>query len=228
MEKQRAHNLPNLVGLKFGRLTVLQRTRSDKHKKARWICRCDCGNQKTAGTTGLRRGSVASCGCLRRETAAEHARNLKPRPKQDWTTRATKHCPKCEEELPISEFGRNSRSYDGYQSYCKFHAVQVTHENTIKNWGNAKNYRLQYRHGITLEQYHQMLEDQDHKCAICQRYPEDNPKNPWHVDHDHKTGKIRGILCHACNTALGNFKDDPETLGNALKYLTRFSGEQHA
>ncbi len=219
MAEKRAHNLANLVGLKFNRLLVIKRTRNDKHRKARWICKCDCGNETTAGTTELRKGSVSSCGCLRREQAAINARNRKPKPKRDWTNRQTKYCPQCKKELSAEEFGKNKSAYDGLQAYCKKHHYEIVKENRVKNWGSLKEYRLRYRHGISMEQYEQMLEEQKHLCAICQKYPAKNLKNPWHVDHDHATGKVRGILCHSCNTALGNFNDDPEILQRALDYL---------
>jgi len=150
---------------------------------------------------------------------ANLAKTRKPREKKNWTGRTSKWCPRCKKELPIAEFGKNRANYDGYATYCKFHHYEITLANRNKNWGSAKQYRLKYRHGITLEQYEAMLTAQDHKCAICLRYPADNLKNPWHVDHDHSTGKVRGILCHSCNTALGNFKDDPEILRKALEYL---------
>ena len=87
--------------------------------------------------------------------------------------------------------------------------------------GSGKAYRLKYRHGISIEQYEHMLEEQDHKCAICHSYPRNNLKNPWHVDHNHVTGKIRGILCHHCNTGLGNLKDDVAVLKRAIAYLEK-------
>lgn len=222
---QRAHNLSSLIGLKFGRLEVLERAKNNKQQSAMWLCKCDCGGTKTTTTTNLRKGLTSSCGCLRKETAALTARTRKQREKTDWTNRATKWCPRCKKELPIQEFGKNRAAYDGVTKYCKFHHYQKGMDNLTKNWGSAKQYRLKYRHGITLEQYEAMLTAQDHKCAICLRYPEDNLKNPWHVDHDHSTGKVRGILCHSCNTALGNFKDDVHLLMRAVEYLT-VSGQE--
>ena len=65
-----------------------------------------------------------------------------------------------------------------------------------------------------------MVEDQEGKCAICLSLPKGI--KPWHVDHDHSTNKVRGILCHHCNTALGNFNDDPDILERALEYLNLF------
>lgn len=71
------------------------------------------------------------------------------------------------------------------------------------------------RFGISPEQYQEMLTQQDGGCAICHTLPEER----LHVDHNHTTGKIRGLLCRHCNTGLGMFKDDPVRLEEALKYL---------
>ena len=60
-----------------------------------------------------------------------------------------------------------------------------------------------------------MVEEQGGACAICQVRPAE------HVDHDHETGAVRGILCFTCNVGLGNFGDEPERLLLAHRYLTR-------
>jgi len=69
--------------------------------------------------------------------------------------------------------------------------------------------------GITPAQYYEMCEAQDWRCKICQRIP----TSALHVDHCHKTNKIRGLLCGACNVGLGHFQDAPERLAAAIEYL---------
>jgi hypothetical protein len=76
---------------------------------------------------------------------------------------------------------------------------------------------LKKHFGITLENYNLLFENQGQKCAIC--HSTKSSGKGWHVDHDHKTGAIRGILCHFCNLALGHFKDDQATMKEAIKYL---------
>jgi hypothetical protein len=71
---------------------------------------------------------------------------------------------------------------------------------------------------ITFEQYNTLLKEQNFKCKIC-GLPQSNFKQRLCVDHDHNTGKIRGLLCHKCNRALGFFKDNTEFLQKALEYL---------
>jgi hypothetical protein len=80
----------------------------------------------------------------------------------------------------------------------------------------ANNLRSNY--GMTVEQYNELFESQNGCCAICGRH-QSIQKKALAVDHDHQTGKIRGLLCSACNTGIGNMHDDEQTLLNAIKYL---------
>jgi len=77
-----------------------------------------------------------------------------------------------------------------------------------------------YNYGITEEQYQAMLEAQGNACAICgsTEWPGARPGSPC-VDHDHATGKVRGLLCGHCNSGLGHFRDDQERLRAAIRYL---------
>jgi hypothetical protein len=79
-------------------------------------------------------------------------------------------------------------------------------------WGLKLNY------GITVQEYEAKLVAQEGKCAICRC--SDSGKKGWHVDHDHDTGKFRGLLCMNCNTGLGKFRDDPDLVRAALQYLS--------
>jgi len=74
-----------------------------------------------------------------------------------------------------------------------------------------------YKYGITADEFKQMFETQQGKCSICSEEPK--TKRGLHVDHDHETGKVRGLLCHGCNVALGSFKDDVTLLNKAIEYL---------
>lgn len=82
----------------------------------------------------------------------------------------------------------------------------------------AKNSYYRYQYGITLEQYNQMLLTQGNVCAIC-RKGESVLGRSLCVDHDHKTGKPRGLLCLDCNSGIGHLKDDTSYLLRAIKYL---------
>jgi len=81
---------------------------------------------------------------------------------------------------------------------------------------------LKAEYGITLDEYNDMLQQQDYTCAVCNE-PEtirqgDKVKR-LSVDHDHETGKIRSLLCHRCNTALGLILEDKDRLLSLIQYI---------
>ncbi len=77
---------------------------------------------------------------------------------------------------------------------------------------------LKKRHGITKDDYEEMLANQGGVCGICHKPP---PEGQYlHVDHDHKTGRIRGLLCRQCNIGLGNLGDDASLIDKISEYLT--------
>lgn len=80
---------------------------------------------------------------------------------------------------------------------------------------------LKRAYALSLEEYEKLLEQHDHKCAICGSTGFTiHPNGPLLVvDHDHKTGKVRGMLCHNCNRALGLFQDNIDALKQAIRYL---------
>jgi len=76
---------------------------------------------------------------------------------------------------------------------------------------------------MTLDDYQQLLTEQGGVCQICKCPPKENSaKNmsQLRVDHCHETGKVRGLLCHSCNVAIGHLGDNLSTLQNAILYLT--------
>lgn len=81
-----------------------------------------------------------------------------------------------------------------------------------------KNQDLKKVFGITLIEYKLMLENQQHKCKICNKHKNEFKKQ-LAVDHCHSTGRIRGLLCEKCNVGLGSFKDNIEVLTQAIEYL---------
>jgi len=76
-------------------------------------------------------------------------------------------------------------------------------------------------YGISQEDYERMLAEQGGVCAICGGDGKEGRFGMLHVDHCHKTGKVRGILCDSCNLALGKFRDDPKVLRRAAEYVER-------
>lgn len=80
------------------------------------------------------------------------------------------------------------------------------------------NWKLQKRYGITIDDYNEMFSNQKGCCKICERHQSMLSKK-LRVDHCHATGKVRGLLCDACNVSLGLFKENINTLKNAINYL---------
>jgi Recombination endonuclease VII len=125
-----------------------------------------------------------------------------------------KYCPRCESVQPEGCFGKNRASRDGLTAYCRPCHNAVTRRNVERLHGNTRDYHLRRRYGITSADVDAMVEGQGGTCAVCDGKPE-------HVDHDHATGKVRGILCFNCNQALGNARDDVVVLQGLIDYLHR-------
>jgi hypothetical protein len=89
-----------------------------------------------------------------------------------------------------------------------------------KNKRKIKLVHIKWRYGITPEAYNSLLEAQKGLCAVCRTCPAKA------VDHDHKTGQIRGILCATCNTGLGVFKENEGNLLSAIEYLRTWKDRQ--
>lgn len=83
--------------------------------------------------------------------------------------------------------------------------------------------QLRRNYGISFGEYSRMLGDQDFRCLICREPASGGAKaaSRLHVDHDHETGRVRGLLCTRCNQGLGYFRDNPDLLRSAVEYLER-------
>ena len=88
---------------------------------------------------------------------------------------------------------------------------------------NIRDRQIRRLFGITLEEYNERLIAQNNTCALCGGGPDAKGKM-FAIDHDHKTGKIRGLLCRGCNVGMGNLKDDPELLEKAARYIRKHKG----
>jgi len=91
------------------------------------------------------------------------------------------------------------------------------------NKEKVKEFSLLRKYNLSLEQYRKMLDTQEHKCLLCKISAKDTASKYLVVDHCHNTGKIRGLLCNPCNTAIGLLKENIETIKNVIQYLTESS-----
>lgn len=129
-----------------------------------------------------------------------------------------KTCTTCQITKPLAAFGPDKKGRGGVKSKCR--------DCRKVEWRDYQFERnLIRRYGITLAQYNQMLLEQNHCCAICQR-PQTDFTRWFAVDHDHETGAVRGLLCSNCNQGLGHFQDDLMLLRAAIKYLEEADGER--
>lgn len=137
------------------------------------------------------------CGQCRKEYKAIHAADT---PKLRKTH--------CKHGHDLSQ--TRSRRQDGH-TYCTVCAEEF---GKVRQW----YYRLR-TYGITKGQFTEMLVAQKGGCAICHTIWGSGRKGPF-IDHDHITGRVRGLLCHSCNAGIGLLRDDPEIMQSAITYLT--------
>lgn len=132
-----------------------------------------------------------------------------------------KYCRSCGDYKVFEDYHDNKEMKDGKSSYCKPCASERSRLWKERNKSRAKDTELRFKYGISLADHVALFTKQGGKCAICGVEEADTPKGALYVDHCHTTGAVRGLLCHHCNTGLGNFKDDPDTLSAAILYLTK-------
>ena len=128
----------------------------------------------------------------------------------------TKVCSKCHEEKDASEFNKRLIAKDGLGFWCK--DCVGDHNNSPAARSSQLKWQLKKRFDINVETYDIMFDKQEGRCAICSRR-QDELKQRLTVDHNHVTGKIRGLLCFDCNTSLGHFREDITLLEKAIVYL---------
>lgn len=134
----------------------------------------------------------------------------------------TKQCPGCGVTKSLSEFHKNRSTCDGRHYACKECRKAESRKYLLNNPEAVKKSKYKTRFNLVLEQYHRMLLEQDGLCGIC-RKPESR-KRSFSVDHNHDTGKIRGLLCSRCNLGIGQFGDQIDLLNKAVDYLRKSSG----
>jgi hypothetical protein len=137
----------------------------------------------------------------------------------------TKVCRKCGDPKPLVCFDfvnqKKSLTLRGTCRDCISKQGRSRHRNLA---GHYIDYKREMKYGITPLQFEEMNQQQNGLCAICKGPP--SRKN-LDVDHDHTTGHVRGLLCSACNLAIGKFKDNPDLLEAAATYLRGHNGKRN-
>ena len=111
------------------------------------------------------------------------------------------------------------------KEYVKSYRTKYNLENKESRAVKRRSNTLIKNYGLTIEKFNAMLKSQSGCCAICE-IPQTKLKKSLAVDHCHKTGKIRGLLCYLCNTAMGHFQDDIGQLNKVIDYLKKYNTPQ--
>jgi 5-bromo-4-chloroindolyl phosphate hydrolysis protein len=129
-------------------------------------------------------------------------------------------CKICNQEKELSNFGKhtNNNKYN-ISRVCKSCSIELNKESKIKGYKISKSYFID------------MLEKQYYKCKICNtdiKYLSSNKDKSKSacIDHDHKTNRVRGLLCSNCNRALGLLKDDFNIIQNAYNYIVQYKSDK--
>lgn len=151
------------------------------------------------------------------------------------TIEQTKRCSKCKKVRPFSAFSKNRIYKDGLAHRCK--KCRQEYNRSLQGRATKKRYNKLYGttvngqaarrrakartrgFSITSNDYNYLYEQQQGCCAICGRHQSEFDRR-LAIDHDHKTGQIRGLLCTHCNLALGLMRDNITILQKAISYLT--------
>lgn len=176
---------------------------SEMHEK-----KCSCRKKALprgafARNNSMRDGLQANC----RECAAQYYRQRQEAKGLSVRQRVAvppghKRCPRCEQVKPHEQGTRNSSSSDGFTVYCRACRAVESRARHLK-----KNY------GISEAERDGLIASQMGVCPICLSAP------AAHVDHCHTTGRVRGVLCFNCNSALGKLRDDTDATRRATAYL---------
>ena len=139
-----------------------------------------------------------------------------------------KRCCSCKEEKDIFDFHKDKSREDQKYPACKKctnkrnHLYQVRVKDTPHYKTRGRRNWIKYEYGISLEDYEKLLIQQNFLCFICGKQLGLFKKHT-HLDHNHKTKKIRKFLCRGCNQGIGNFEENTKNMGNAINYLKEYN-----
>lgn len=221
---------PNLVGQVFGRLRVDKRARSTKAGKSTWECLCDCGNRTTVLGTNLVRGLSKSCGCGQHrqqplELTGQRFGKLTAESSVGSDERGHLWQCRCDCGNSVVVSAGRLRSEKGRKSCgclpgghpagpCATEGCPHQH---VLHGRCRRCWNIERRYGITADEWNRRFLAQKGCCAACGKHH--TVCGSLHVDHDHLTLLVRGLLCKTCNLALGFVLDSPELLRTLAAYL---------
>lgn len=177
-----------------------------------------CGRWIRSDGTAMRTRVCRNCGhSWKSECSADERLSKKDSARVRALVATEKECSHCKKMLPVNHFRRKGPDFVLYRSKCsecEWHVRRVS-------FGKRS---LRQLYGISLDDYQAQFASQQGRCAVCGKQEAGERRNrklPLCVDHCHKTGKIRGLLCNKCNLGIGNFDDDLGRLEAVIAYLRR-------
>lgn len=134
-------------------------------------------------------------------------------------------CSVCDEKDPKNFYPCRTRS-NGFGSKCITHDREASRCRARKNFAYRQEHLLKKKYGISKVEFNEIFEAQGGLCGICFRHQSALTRT-LSVDHNHKTGQVRGLLCDACNVAVGMLAIDTtrERLDGAIEYYERTKGD---
>lgn len=142
--------------------------------------------------------------------------------------RLTKNCACCKRRKPKGQFAINNQQKDGFSCYCKEcqHNKSAIYrkKNRERVQASSRQCNLKRRLkklGLTLSEYTDMLIKQKGRCAIC-GISDTKYKQGFDIDHNHKTGKVRGLLCNQCNFLVGLSRESFLIINKLKQYLKKY------
>ncbi|WSB72232.1 endonuclease VII domain-containing protein [Streptomyces decoyicus] len=124
-----------------------------------------------------------------------------------------KCCSRCKRALPTAAFSSNKSTRDGLQAYCRECSAEYCRQRQAATGQNGTGSHRKRHYGLSVAERDAMIKAQFGICPICFE------PGPRHVDHDHDTGKVPGVPCFNCNSALGKLRDDPDAMRRAIAHL---------
>lgn len=133
-----------------------------------------------------------------------------------------KLCVRCQVAKPHDQYGRQSKTYDGLNTYCRQCRSTMKRAAYLANRDEQRLKSRARAFGITVEHLQALMAAQGEGCAICGNACRTG--RALALDHDHETGDLRGLLCSNCNRGIGYLQDSPEVIRSALAYLEKWKG----
>lgn len=136
----------------------------------------------------------------------------------------TKACRDCKLEKPLADFDPDGNNKDGHGPYCNpcRRARRRSYYEAPGGREKARAKHVEQTYGLSPEEYCEMIERQNNRCAACGNKETKKVKGTLcalQVDHDHKTGRVRGLLCSQCNVALGHLRDSERRARGLVRYI---------